>query len=73
MKGPSMPDHEPATDLYTECLAGIQDAAAVFQRHEEDTLLTDMVTTPPRKRGGFVRNACVYNHYVHPNRLSPSP
>jgi hypothetical protein len=31
------------------------------------------VTTPPRKRGGFVRNACVDNHYVSPNRLSPSP
>jgi hypothetical protein len=30
------------------------------------------VTTPPRKRGGFVRNACVYNHYVNPNRLGPS-
>jgi hypothetical protein len=31
------------------------------------------VTTPPRERGGFVRNACVHNHYVSPNRLSPSP
>jgi hypothetical protein len=31
------------------------------------------VITPPRQRGGFVRNACVYNHYVSPNRLDPSP
>ena len=27
----------------------------------------------PAQAGGFVRNACVYNHYVSPNRLSPSP
>ena len=27
----------------------------------------------PRKRGGFVRNACVDDHDVCPNRLSPSP
>jgi hypothetical protein len=28
-----------------------------------------VVTTPPRKRGGFVRNAYVHDHYVTPNRL----
>ncbi len=31
------------------------------------------VTTPLPKGSGFVRNACVDNHYVSPNRLSPSP
>src|SRR5262249_11909784 len=31
------------------------------------------VTTPSAKADGFVRNACVDNHYVNPNRLSPSP
>jgi hypothetical protein len=30
------------------------------------------VTTPSAKADGFVRNACVHNHYVNPNRLSPS-
>lgn len=31
------------------------------------------VTTPPAQADGFVRNAYVHNHYVSPNRLSPSP
>ena len=30
------------------------------------------VTTPLPKGSGFVRNACVHNHYVNPNWLSPS-
>jgi len=29
-------------DLYTECLASIEDAAAAFQRQQEETLLAEM-------------------------------
>jgi len=29
-------------DLYTECLTSIQDAAAAFQRQQEETLLAAM-------------------------------
>jgi hypothetical protein len=36
-------------------------------------LYQEIVTTPRPKASGFVRNACVYDHYVYPNRLSPSP
>ena len=40
---------------------------------DPSAVLDYYVTTPLPKGSGFVRNACVYNHYVSPNRLSPSP
>jgi tRNA(fMet)-specific endonuclease VapC len=48
-------------------------AAVEFQRLRRARIRIGTVSTPPPEGGGFVRNACVDDHYVSPNRLSPSP